>query len=67
MSSHYKVAEKNNIFVLTEKGYERCKKFCKEEVFKERRVGKPVGMYVDYAPNRWIDQGWVKEVEKKQA
>lgn len=61
MSSHYVLADKGNIFVLTEEGYEHCKRFCKEQVLKEREIGKPVGQYTDNVPASWIKKGWVRQ------
>ena len=58
-SSHYILAQKGNIFVLTEAGFEHCKRFC------ERQVGKPVGQYVDNVPASWVKKGWVKEISMK--
>lgn len=64
-SSHYILAQKGNIFVLTETGFEHCKRFCEEKVLKERQVGKSVGQYVDNVPASWVKKGWVKEISMK--
>ena len=63
-SSHYTLAQNGNIFVLTSEGYEHCKRFCKEEVLRERAIGKPVSkLYTDNVPVSWLKHGWVKEVK----
>lgn len=60
-SNCYVLAQKGKIFVLTSKGYEHCKRFCKETVLRERKIGKPVGEYADSVPHSWIEHGWVEE------
>lgn len=58
----FKMAEKGKQFVLTQKGYDRTP----EHIKHERAVGKPVHNYKEYAPVRWVEKGWVKEVEKER-
>lgn len=58
----FKLAEKGNIFVLTQSGYERTL----EHIKPERAVGKPIVGFEYQVPASWIPKGFVEEVKETE-
>ena len=57
----YAIADEGNIFVCTERGYQRSI----EKGINERNIGKPIPSI--YPPNKvpilWVEKGYVKEIK----
>ena len=58
--AYSKSVEKGNVFVLTEKGYNKTP----DEVKPEREIGKPLKGYEERVPASWIQKGYVVERRK---
>ena len=51
-------AENGEIFVVTQKGYDKTP----DSVKPEREIGKPIRNFEKQVPISWIEKGWVENV-----
>lgn len=59
--AHNTSAEKGNIFVLTEKGFNQTP----DSVKHERKTGNPIKGYEYKVPTSWILKGYVEQMQEE--